>query len=251
MHTVDKGGISNSIYDLLSETYDAKLAPISRREWCLGIIPLLEQAQLDHGVVIDIGCGTGVGAELLSTFGRFTLDGVDCSTSMLTIAQRKSLYRKTFQEVFPPLSCDDELYDLACCGFDTLNCLLPEQYPNFLHCVRNLLKPAGWFVFDTLVPGENQSTATLETTLTNPNSRRQPVLHMHNTFRATSCMIKVVAKMPDGSKSVAEESLYYPNDEDHLRSLLEKTGFLVEQVKRFLPLSAVPPHKVAFLCRRF
>ena len=250
MHMVDKEGISHPIYDVLAGTYDAQFAPISRREWCLGIIPLLQQAQLDHGFVIDIGCGTGVGAELLSTLGSFTVDGVDCSTPMLTIAQRKSLYRKTFLEVFPPLSCDDEIYDLACCGFDTLNCLHPEQYPEFFHCVRNLLKPTGSFVFDTLVPGENKSAETFETTLTHLASTRQPFLHMHHTFGATSCLIKVVAKMPDGSNSVAQQSLSYVHDEDQLRLLLENTGFLVEQLIHFLPLPAVPPRKLAFLCHR-
>ncbi|MDD9981020.1 MAG: class I SAM-dependent methyltransferase [Gammaproteobacteria bacterium] len=238
-----------TIYDLVSGSYDDQIGPTSRREWAKGIIALLQHVHLNRGLVIDIGCGTGSGAEMLSRVGDFTIDGVDGSIPMLNIAKRKNLYRNIFTEIFPPLSCDNEMYDLACCGFDTLNCLPPEQHAEFLNSVRNRLKPGGWFVFDALIPSEREQTTARETTSIHETTHESPRLHMVTAYAETFCTIRVTVETAHGSVSAAQEKLAYAS-EAGLILLLQKSGFIVENQKKFSLDSAAPPSKLALLCRR-
>ncbi|MEW9920760.1 class I SAM-dependent methyltransferase [Marimonas sp. MJW-29] len=47
--------------------------------------------------ILDFGCGTGLSGLALKLSGFTTIDGVDLSTEMLAEAEKKGVYRKTWQ----------------------------------------------------------------------------------------------------------------------------------------------------------
>jgi predicted TPR repeat methyltransferase len=61
------------------------------------IADLLAEHQPDRGAsVIDLGCGTGVAGVRLAEHGFATIDGVDISPEMLTVADERGAYRRVF-----------------------------------------------------------------------------------------------------------------------------------------------------------
>ncbi len=121
----------------------AKVEPLlgfeEQKEELYGIF-LNKLEELGVQKVLDIGCGSGRFMELAKSRG-FAIEGVDLSQEMVVRAKAKGL----------ECECVDicnisGVYEAAVAVFDVLN-YLQEPKP-FLECVKNLLKPGGYFVAD-------------------------------------------------------------------------------------------------------
>ena len=77
----------------------------------------------DHQVaILDAGCGTGLGGELLSKKGYQNIDGLDYSQEMLKKAAEKQIYRNLTQaDLTSSLNIPDNQYD-AVISVGTFTC---------------------------------------------------------------------------------------------------------------------------------
>jgi SAM-dependent methyltransferase len=72
----------------------------------------------------DLGCGTGRTGAWLRQHGVPTIDGVDLTPEMLTVARSKNVYRLVVQADVAATGLEDEAYDLVTA------CLVDEHLPD-------------------------------------------------------------------------------------------------------------------------
>lgn len=83
-------------YDQISEGFDEFCSKISylSPEKCLDLILNYCPVDLKEAKALDLGCGTGVMAELLKGKGVVSIVGLDASEGMLKKAEEKNLYEE-------------------------------------------------------------------------------------------------------------------------------------------------------------
>lgn len=137
-----------SAYSILAKHYDALMSHVDYREFVTRLDPLLNGAES----VLDLGCGTGTIAALLSGRG-YDVIGVDASCDMLAIARNKTDKVLFLQQDMTRL----DLYGTvraAVCTLDGLNYLTDEEdLRETLRRVALFLEPGGRFIFDMHATG--------------------------------------------------------------------------------------------------
>ena len=95
--------------------------------------------------ILDAGCGTGLVADVLQSFGYRNMDGLDYSQEMLDEADKKGLYTRLIQaDLSRPLDIEDQAYDaVVCAGTFTYGHVQSEA---FAELVR-ITKPGGKVCF--------------------------------------------------------------------------------------------------------
>lgn len=123
-----------------------------------GLLKMLRQSGITSGLVVDLGCGSGIWARELSQAG-YDLVGIDISPAMIDIARKRVprgvFHAESLLKVSLP-QCD-AVTSLGEC----LNYLFDER--NSIGELRKLfrrvyaaLKPGGLFVFDIAEPGRGK-----------------------------------------------------------------------------------------------
>ena len=141
----------NESYTSFAQVYDMFMDNVDYPSWSKYLIQLLKEYQVEDGLVLDLGCGTGNMTELLAKEG-YDMIGVDNSEDMLEIAMDKRsrsgldiLYLLQDMREF-------ELYGTVKAAVsicDSMNYL--EDYEDLvqtLKLVNNYLHPQGVFIFD-------------------------------------------------------------------------------------------------------
>lgn len=138
-------------YTGFAAVYDTFMDNVPYEEWCGYIKSLLMEQGVKEGLVLDLGCGTGSLAELLSAAG-YDMIGVDASEEMLELAYEK----KAVSGSDILYLCQDmrelELYGtveavISVC--DCMNYILEyEDLVQVFRLVNNYLDPGGVFIFD-------------------------------------------------------------------------------------------------------
>ena len=141
----------NESYTSFAQVYDMFMDNVDYPAWSKYLIQLLKEYQVEDGLVLDLGCGTGNMTELLAKEG-YDMIGVDNSEDMLEIASEKRaesglniLYLLQDMREF-------ELYGtvkavVSIC--DSINYILEEDdLREVFSLVNNYLDPKGVFVFD-------------------------------------------------------------------------------------------------------
>ncbi len=139
-------------YTGFAEVYDLFMEEVPYRQWSRYITELLEEYGICDGLVLDLGCGTGVLTELLALAG-YDMIGIDLSREMLEIATE----RRVQSGLNILYLCQDmrefELYGtvraiVSIC--DSMNYILTEE--EFTHVLtlaaKNYLDYGGLFIFD-------------------------------------------------------------------------------------------------------
>lgn len=136
------------IYGGFAETYDLFMDNIPYDEWHDYLQGLLREYGVDHGIVVDLACGTGSMTCRLAADG-YDMIGIDQSCEMLDIAREKC------QESVLLLQQDMRELDLYgsvtafVCVCDGMNYLLTEADLRMLfQRVAMFLDPGGVFIFD-------------------------------------------------------------------------------------------------------
>lgn len=132
-------------YDDWAGDYDAEMARqrfVTPRRCAEG---LKQCAGSTEGVVVDLGCGTGLAGMALAEAGFRTIDGFDLSTGMLEKARAKGVYRDLgLIDLSQPLTIPPGVYDHAV-AVGVLNTnLMPVSV---IDQVLEILNPSGVFVF--------------------------------------------------------------------------------------------------------
>ena len=139
----------NESYTSFAQVYDMFMDNVDYPAWSKYLIQLLKEYQVEDGLVLDLGCGTGNMTELLAEEG-YDMIGVDNSEDMLEIASEKRaesglniLYLLQDMREF-------ELYGtvkavVSIC--DSINYILEEDdLREVFSLVNNYLDPKGMFI---------------------------------------------------------------------------------------------------------
>jgi SAM-dependent methyltransferase len=123
-----------------------------------GLLEILRQNGIHKGLVVDLGCGSGIWVRELSRAGYDVL-GIDISPAMIEIARKRvpsarfqtaSLLRAKLPECDAVTSVGECLNYL----FDQSNSV--GQLRRLFHRVYAALKPGGVFIFDIAEPGRGE-----------------------------------------------------------------------------------------------
>lgn len=142
-------------YTSFAEVYDLFQDNVPYEEWCEYLAGLLGTYGVEHGLVLDLGCGTGSLTELLARRG-YDMIGVDNSGEMLQIAMGKR--EKSGLDILYLLQDmrEFELYGTVAAVVsicDSMNYILDwEDLVQVLRLVNNYLDPGGVFIFDLNTP---------------------------------------------------------------------------------------------------
>lgn len=147
-------------YSDFAYVYDTFMDETPYEEWCEYIVETLTGYGIEDGLVLDLGCGTGVLTRLLADRG-YDMIGVDNSYEMLDVAREKEYELLDNEDDLPDEERilyllqdmrEFELYGtvraiVSVC--DSINYLLEED--DIIDCfklVNNYLDPGGIFLFD-------------------------------------------------------------------------------------------------------
>jgi predicted TPR repeat methyltransferase len=138
-----------AVFDGYADRFEAHLVALGYR-----VPGLIRAALLRHpavaagerlGPALDLGCGTGLVAVVLSDLPIGPLVGVDVSSHMLAHASAKQLYAELREADLMQLLAEDETRWKLVMAADVF--VYFGALPEVLASVRSRLAPGGWFVF--------------------------------------------------------------------------------------------------------
>jgi SAM-dependent methyltransferase len=216
-----------------------------------GILGILDQHGIRDGLVVDLGCGSGLLARKLIDAG-YSAFGIDISGAMVKIARRRvpeAEFRigSLFGVGIPPCVAVTAVSEVLNYLFDAEN---EERGPGRLfRRVHDALAPGGLFVFDVLSPGQEP-----------PGDRKR-------SFRVGEDWAVLSELEEDAGRGTMERRIvsfrkvgshYRRNEEVHrvrlyeppqLFAALEKAGFLVRTMRSYGDFSLEEGH-TAFVARK-
>ena len=138
-------------YTSFAEVYDTFMDNVPYEEWAEYLTELLREYDIEDGLVLDLGCGTGSLTEILAAKG-YDMIGADGSAEMLEIAMEKKA--ESGQDILYLLQDmrEFELYGtvravVSVC--DCVNYITDEKdLEQVFRLVNNYLDPEGIFIFD-------------------------------------------------------------------------------------------------------
>lgn len=121
-----------------------------------GILKILAQNNLREGLVVDLGCGSGLSA-LEFTKAGYRVLGVDISESLIAIARHRVpdgefRVESLFKTDIPPCNAVTSIGECLNYLFDTDNDR--ENLIQFFHRIYHALNSGGVFIFDIAEPGQ-------------------------------------------------------------------------------------------------
>ena len=139
-------------YTGFAEVYDLFMEDVPYEEWGSYLEELLTEYGIEDGLVLDLGCGTGVLTEFLAAAG-YDMTGIDRSEEMLEIAAERR--EASGHDIL--YLCQDmrefELYGTVraiVCNCDAMNYILEEEelLGILSSAAQNYLDYGGLFIFD-------------------------------------------------------------------------------------------------------
>jgi SAM-dependent methyltransferase len=214
-----------------------------------GLLEILRRRGVARGLVVDLGCGSGLWARELSDAGYDVL-GIDISRAMIARARRRvpeGRFRTgSFLKVKLP-TCDVVTALGECFNYlfdDTIG--INELARLFRH-VYHALRPGGMFIFDVAEPGRgdgprlkhSQGTDWAVLVEVDEDKDRRRLTRRITTFRK-------VGRLYRRALEVHELQLY---DRSAIVSELRGTGFRVRTLGGYSP-QRFPKASVGFLARK-
>ena len=122
-----------------------------------GILEILDRNGIREGLVVDLGCGSGLWARELAKARCYRVLGIDISESMIDIARRRvpeAEFRvgSLFEADIPPCEAVTSISEVLNYLFDPENG--GQELARLFRRVYQALVPGGVFVFDVAGPGQ-------------------------------------------------------------------------------------------------
>jgi SAM-dependent methyltransferase len=219
-------------YEDLAYVHDVGFGSFAERS-SAGVLSILKKSGVSSGLVIDLGCGSGLWARRLADAGYGVL-GIDLSPHMIALARRRvpegSFQRASFFDAeFPPCIAITSLGECFNYLFDERNCT--SALARLFRKAHRALRPGGLLVFDVAEPGRNQGldrrfwTGTDWACLTEyqHDLRRNRLTRQITTFRK-------VGRQFRRAEETHVQQLY---EGSKLASILREIGFRVQTVRGY------------------
>ncbi len=143
------------IHDVGFSNYCLKSAP--------GILEILQKNNVNTGLVVDLGCGSGLWIQELAKSGYQTI-GIDISPAFIDIARKRVpesdfLVDSLFNAKIPPCNAVTSIGECFNYLFDSEND--NQRLVDLFNRIYRALTPGSIFVFDIATPGQvNPGTTT-------------------------------------------------------------------------------------------
>jgi SAM-dependent methyltransferase len=206
-----------------------------------GILEILERSGIGDGLVVDLGCGSGVWARRLVDAGYEVL-GIDISEAMIELSREKvpeAEFRvgSLFEVELPPCAAVTAVSEVLNYLFDAENEI--EGLGRLFGRVRDALVPGGVFVFDVLGPGQVPAGATARGFSVGEDWAVLSELEEdagRGTMERRIVSFRKVGEHYRRNEEIHRVRLYDPSE---LSAELERAGFLVRTMSSYgdLPLS--------------
>jgi len=138
-------------YSGFASVYDMFMDNVPYDEWTDYVQQLLNKYNINNGLLLELGCGTGSMARRMSGKG-FDMIGIDYSEEMLSIAREKSMESEDRILYLCQDMREFELFGTVAAVIsvcDSMNYILTEEeLLKVFRLVNNYLDPQGIFVFD-------------------------------------------------------------------------------------------------------
>lgn len=120
------------------------------------LLEIFRRHKIENGLVVDLGCGSGIWAQELIKAGYGVL-GVDISAAMIKLARKRApqarfVHSSFLQMNLPPCVAVTAIGECFNYLFDAQN--TQPALINFFSRVHKALRPNGVFVFDIAEPGQ-------------------------------------------------------------------------------------------------
>jgi SAM-dependent methyltransferase len=236
--------------DDLAYIHDTGFGEFARKA-APGLLDIFSRCGIRDGLIIDLGCGSGLWAEQLIKRGYDVL-GIDISEAMIRLARRRApeaefRVASLFQADLPPCRAVTSLGECISYLFDTTN--TDNKLKQLFRRVHHALAPGGVFIFDVMEPGE-LGRATKSRTFTEGDGW-MTLVEKHEDRDHRTLTRRITTFRKDGD-------LYRRNDETHrvrlydaarLAAELRRTGFRVRITRRYGDY-ALAKARVAFIARK-
>ena len=138
----------------LAYIHDAGFGDFARQA-APGVLDILHRSGITRGLVVDLGCGSGLWAKELVRAGYEVL-GVDLSAAMIKIARQRvpeaRFQTASFLQIkLPACAAVTAMGECFSYLFDTKN--VKRELFQFFRCVYKALCRGGMFIFDIAEPG--------------------------------------------------------------------------------------------------
>jgi SAM-dependent methyltransferase len=215
-----------------------------------GLLQIFRRHGINDGLVIDLGCGSGIWAAELVRAGYDVL-GVDQSKAMIRLARKKApqaqFVRGSYLDVKLP-ACDmvTSLGECLCYLFDAKNG--PKELKKLFGRVYEALRPGGLFIFDIAQPGQIKKNDRIRnfagpdwTILREADEDRERMV-----LTRRMVVFRQIGKLYRRSEETHLLRLYWGAD---LARLLREIGFNTRVLRAYgkYPLTG---NRVAFLARK-
>ena len=214
-----------------------------------GILEILDRNGIRDGLVVDLGCGSGVWARRLVDAG-YGVFGVDISGAMIELSREKVpeadfLVGSLFGVEIPPCAAVTAVSEVLNYLFDAEN----EGLGRLFGRVHDALAPGGVFVFDVLGPGQVPAGTTARGFGLGEDwavlSEREEDAG-RGTMERRVVSFRKVGKHYRRNEEVHRVRLYDPSE---LSAELEGAGFHVRTMRSYGSLQLSEGH-VAFVARK-
>ena len=226
-----KNAYNTSAYGSFAYVYDIFMDNVEYEKWAEYLIGSLKEYGIEDGIVLELGCGTGVMTELLAESG-YDMIGVENSEEMLGEAMEKRaesgheiLYLEQDMREF-------ELYGTVRAVVSVCDCMNyiteEDDLLTVFKLVNNYLDPDGIFIFDMNTPYKYREMLGNTTIAEN---REEGSFIWENEFDEETGInvydLTLFLPREDGLYERDEEIHYQKAyDPEKVRELLEKAGLI-------------------------
>jgi SAM-dependent methyltransferase len=215
-----------------------------------GLLALLRRNAVGDGLVVDLGCGSGAWAHVLTEAGYNVL-GIDYSAAMIALAKKRApkatVRRGSYLDVRLP-HCDAVTSIGECLNYLFDRDAKADLTPLFRR-VHDALRPGGVFIFDVVGPGQVRGGTAVQRhrlgddwavfVKVEEDAERRVLTRRITTFRR-------IGKLYRRGEEVHRLRLYEGRE---LADRLERVGFGVRTLRRFGDFSLGKAH-VALVARK-
>ncbi|MBX2820139.1 MAG: class I SAM-dependent methyltransferase [Rhodothermaceae bacterium] len=217
------------------------------RQASRGILGLLQKAGLNDGLIVDLGCGSGIWAHIATENG-YSAHGIDISENMIQLAQKQA--PNASFEVNSFLKAQIPSCTAVTCMGECMNYLFDQDHSDeqlrlLFSRIHDALQPGGLFIFDVAGPGYADATG--------PHKRHfisedwAVLVHVSEYKREQKLTRYITAfrKTEDGSYRRTEEvHRIQLLTGAHLAKILRDIGFKVRIRKGYGNFQLSPAHSV-------